>query len=203
MAKLTLAFESLNLRWNPFGAPALDDLAPLAVVDVEPFLERLRRPGFALQVLGESGRGKSTHLRALHSYFPEAPYIWFPEGEKPSPIPQAALLFLDETQRLPARLRRQVFSRPASFVIGSHMNHARELTRAGLEQVTILLQGLTNERLAEIIQRRIEWARRGPGPLPEVSEATMTQLIDQYGDDLSAILARLYEDFQALERGKR
>lgn len=201
MANVSLAFEGLNLRWNPFGEPAPEDIASLAVVDVEAHVERLRRPGFAVQYLGEAGRGKSTHLMALHRFFPDMPYLKFPENTRIPRIPHAPVLFLDETQRLPPGLRRRIFSRRGSFVIGTHEDHSVELAQAHVETVSIHLSGMTAERLAQIIDRRLEWARRGPGPLPRLSASRIDLLIHAYGDDLSAILARLYEEFQALTAG--
>lgn len=199
MAKASLAFQQLNLRWNPFSEPEPEDIPRLAVVEVESFVERLKRPGFAVQYLGEAGRGKSTHLMALHEYFPDMPYQRFPENTKVPPIPHAAVLFLDETQRLPPRLRQQIFARRVSFAIGTHEDHSAELAGAGVETVSIRLQGLAPEHLAQIVQRRIEWARRGPGPLPGVSAETIARLIEQHGDDLASILGCLYGQFQALE----
>jgi len=201
MANISLAFEHLNLRWNPFGEAAPEDIPSLAVVEVEPYVERLRRPGFAIQFLGESGRGKSTHLMALHRFFPGMPYLKFPENARIPRIPHAPVLFLDETQRLPRDLRRRVFSRKASFVLGTHEDHSLELAGARIETVSIRLRGLTRERLAQIIERRLEWARRGTGPLPSLSATKITRLIEAYGDDVSAILACLYEEFQTLGAG--
>ncbi len=201
MANITLPFEQLNLRWNPFGEPAPEDIASLAVVDVEAYVERLRSPGFAVQYLGEAGRGKSTHLMALHRFFPDMPYLRFPENTRIPRIPHAPVLFLDETQRLPRGLRRRIFSRRGSFVIGTHEDHSAELAQAHVETVSILLSGMTAERLVQIIERRLEWARRGPGPLPRLSDSKITWLIEAFGDDLSAILGCLYEEFQALQGG--
>jgi len=198
---ISLAFENLNLRWNPFGEPAVEDRATLAVVDVEAYVERLRKPGFAVQYLGEAGRGKSTHLMALHQSFPDMPYLKFPENTKIPKIPHAPVLFLDETQRLPPRLRRKIFSRKASFAIGTHEDHSLELAKAHKETVSIHLRDLTPDRLEEIIERRLEWARRGPGPLPRIPSSKINQLIVTYEDDLSAIMECLYEEFQALQEG--
>lgn len=201
MTSISLAFEELNLRWNPFGEPAVEDAANLAVVDVEAYVERLRKPGFAVQYLGEAGRGKSTHLLALHQFFPDMPYLRFPENTRIPRIPHAPVLFLDETQRLPPSLRKIIFSRKGSFVIGTHEDHSVELEMAHKETVSVYLSGLTPERLEEIIERRIEWARRGPGPIPRFSRPRINGLIEVYGDDLSAILCSLYEEFQALNEG--
>jgi hypothetical protein len=202
MAKLRLAYSHLNLRWNPFGEISQEDVAQLAVVQVEQYVERLNHPGFALQFLGEPGRGKTTHILKLHDYYPEAPYLHFRENADIPAIPQAPLLFLDETQRLPRSLRRQVFSRQASFVIGTHYDHARELQKAGKVYNSIHLRGITRDHLETVIQRRIEWARRNPGPVPVISIGRIDQLIQEYGDDLLRILHQLYEEFQVLEENR-
>ena len=149
--------------------------------------------------MGDSGRGKTTHLLALHAYFPQVPYFHFAEGAFIPQIPEAPLLFLDETQRLPRSLRRQVFSRPASFVIGTHLDHSGEFKKAGKEFLAVYLKGLAAEQLDRIIRRRVEWARRSPGPVPEVTLPEVQRLIHKYGDDVFTILRVLYEKFQALE----
>jgi hypothetical protein len=196
-----LPFANLNLRRNPFGEPADDERAGLAVIDPD-LLDRLVRslsqPGFAVQFLGECGRGKSTHLHALRAHFPDAPYIHFAEGERPAPIPVAPVLFLDETQRLPWRTRRRVFRRDVALAIGTHRDHSRELTRAGRRVETVYLEGFAAPRLHRIIERRIEWARRGPGPIPSVGRENVGRLRDRFGGDLRAIEDHLYDVFQAL-----
>ena len=201
MAKrqLQLPFAHLNLRWNPFGQASVEETPALAVVQVDQYVERLKSQAFALQFMGDCGRGKTTHLLALHAYFPQAPYLHFAEGAPIPEIPEAPLLFLDETQRLPRFLRRQVFSRPASFVIGTHQDHSDEFKKAGKEFQAVYLKGLAAGQLDRIIRRRIEWARRSAGPVPEVTFPEVQRLIRDYGDDVSTILRVLYEKFQAME----
>lgn len=198
-ANFQLAFAHLNLRWNPFGETGLEDVPDLAVVQVEQFVDRLRLPGFAVQFMGKSGRGKTAHLLALHQYFPQAPYLHFDENAKIPHIPHAPLLFLDETQRLPRSLRKRVFARKESYAIGTHYDHSKELKKAGLEYQSVCLKGLTPTQLEQILRRRIEWARRSPGPVPEISPAKVVQLIEEYDDDVRSILDRLYEEFQNLK----
>lgn len=200
MTNLRLAYSHLNLRWNPFGTVDFDDVALLAVVQVDQYVQRLNRPGYALQFLGDCGRGKTTHLLALHDFFSQSPYIHFVEGAPIPEIPQAPLLFLDETQRLPRSLRKFIFSRPGvSFVIATHFDHSSEFKKASLDHDSLVLKGLSVTRLAQIVQRRIEWARRSPGPVPSVPDSEIAKLIGLYGDDLGAILSRLYTEFQELK----
>ncbi len=199
MTTIRLAYSHLNLRWNPFSETGVEEIPRLAVVEVGQYIDRLKKPGFALQFLGARGRGKTTHLFALHEHFPQAPYYHFAEHAPIPKITQAPLLFLDETQRLPALLRKRIFSRKVSFVVASHMDHRSEFRKAGLEYETIILRGLSLSNLKLIIERRIEWARRGPGAVPTVPASELGKLIEIYGDDLWAIFARLYDEFQVLK----
>ena len=198
--RFTPAFGHLNLRRNPFGEPPARAWAGLAVVEpiVDELARRLATPGFAVQVLGDAGRGKSTFLRVLHARFSDLPYTYLAEGEPPPPIPQAPIVFVDEAQRLAPRVRARLFSRRASFALASHADHERELGRAGVEVLAERVGALTSAKLVRICRRRIEWARRGAGPVPEVPASAAEQLIDQHGDDLRAIGDHLYEVFQTM-----
>lgn len=200
-AVIGLPFANLNLRRNPFGEPADEERADLAVVEcglIDRLEQSLSDPGFAVQFMGDCGRGKSTHLHALRARFPGAPYLYFAEGEKPPPIPRASVLFLDETQRLPWHTRGRVFRWDVALVLGTHRDHSRELARAGRKVETVRLAGLTTPTLRRIIERRIEWARRGPGPVPSLGPGSVARLHGRFNGDLLAIEDHLYDVFQTL-----
>ncbi len=198
-----LAFSHLNLRRNPFGEPERSERGGLAIVDAGArvkWVRRLREPGFALQFIGEAGRGKSTHLLSLHRHFPDSPFVYVGEGERPR-IPRGAPLFLDEAQRVGRRRLARLFRRDSSFVIGSHRDHTGALVAAGLEVVTVHpANELDPAKLSRILERRIAWARRGPGPVPTVSAPDVLALLRQHGSDIRAIERRLYHVFQKAER---
>ncbi len=199
---LTLPYAHLNLRVNPFGEVPFEQRGALAIVDVRHLVESLSRPGFAAQFMGGMGRGKTTHMLALREHFPNAPYYYFAEGAPIPAIVEAPLLFLDETQRLPRRVRAQLFRCAASFVIGTHADHSSEFRKAGLRYETVRIQGLSVEHLQAIIDRRIEWARRGPGPVPRVAPAATRALLRRFGDDVRSIEIYLYDIFQSLTEVK-
>ena len=196
---LTPPFAHLNLRRNPFGELTRTEQAQLAVTDIEAFVPQLKQRRFVLQVMGEQGRGKTTHLLALRRHFPDAPYVYLAEDEPPPPVPPAPLLFLDETQRFSRAQRRALFKRNASFVMATHEDHSGEFEAAGLKHHHIYLKGLSQERLAEILARRLEAARRGAGAIPHFEPDTVTELLARFGDDVRAVDAYLYEVFQVLE----
>ncbi len=117
-----LSFAHLNLRRNPFGEPDRRERASLAEVDIGLLAESLRKPGFVVQLIGEHGVGKTTHLLALHRHFPHAPYVRFRLEEKVGRIPRGHPLFLDETELISPLYRRLLFRRKVSFAIASHMD---------------------------------------------------------------------------------
>ena len=71
-SQLTLPFIHLNLRFNPFGEIPLKYQPELAVIDAAPLIDHLARPRAVLQLIGEKGRGKTTHLLAIKEFYPKA-----------------------------------------------------------------------------------------------------------------------------------
>lgn len=195
-----LPFEHLNLRRNPFGELDLAERATLAVVDVDRYVGRLNRPGYAVQFTGDKGRGKTTHLLALRERFPQSAYVHVEEDERPR-IPQGRPLLIDEAQRVGRRQRRRVFRRGVPLVLGTHEDLRLELLRAGYEVDSVDLgDTLDTRRLLELLNRRIDRSRRSAGPVPRITPRTAEAMIVRFGDNVRAIEWHLYEVFQHLTR---
>lgn len=190
-----------NLRRNPFGEPPSEDLPGLVVADVEGLLEWLGRPGHALQFIGAAGRGKSSHLQALRGQVPHVPYVYLAEGEDRMRPFEGAQLLLDEAQRLPRRRRRRLFGGLGWLALATHEDLTRDLEATGWVVRTIEVGGLSRERLQAVVARRLEWARRGPGPIPRVRASAIEMLLQRHGDDLRSILDDLYEATQYVVTG--
>jgi len=216
---LQLPFEHLNLRWNPFGEVSPEERGRLAVLDIERFVPRLAKPGFAVEFVGDCGRGKSTRLRYLWDHFEDAPYMRVAElpqtgffrnrfsknslpthGKLPKEILATSwpLLFLDEAQFLSRRQRRRLIKPTSSFAVATHESLAADFKRAGLEYESVEVAGISVELVDSIIKRRIEWARRAPGPVPSVSRAAIEGLIERHDDHIRGMERHLYEVFQKL-----
>ena len=187
---LTLPFVHLNLRWNPFGEVPREERGSLGVID-----DLELRSGEILQFIGEQGHGKSTHLLALAARYPDARYQHIPEGCTTFDEPVTDPFFLDEAQRVKPRRLRDLFARNSTLVIGTH-DDLSSLTDRPVR--TIRLEHLSNDRLRAITGRRIEWARRGPGPVPTIPDTTIEALISRHGDDVRAIEGTLYDAVQEL-----
>lgn len=201
--RVGLPYEHLNLRFNPFGEIDRNRRAVLAVVDVDEIVERLGCGGFAVQFLGGRGRGKTTHLLAILAEFPGAPYKHIAEGERVTLLPQApegVPVFLDELQRLPRKLRRRLFDGHAPLVLGTHRDYSRQLARAGYDVRTVRPgRCLDATTLREILERRIENARRNSGPVPGIGDETIDDLLRRHSDHVRGIENELYERFQELK----
>ena len=207
------------------ASPAPRDPSPGVSRGHRPFGRRPSRlPTLVLQLLGPPGCGKTTHLAVLRAHVPGAPRVaWSaPGGEGreasggeggrdgwPS-VPEGDPLFLDDAHELageawPAILtgRRVVVAATqrdlGPVLAGSHAATAR-CGPAGAGPVEVrtirIAERIAPDHLDRIVARRLEWARRGPGPLPKVARATLVSLLARHGPDLRAVTDDLYERIQ-------
>ncbi|MCA9596321.1 MAG: hypothetical protein KC776_23565 [Myxococcales bacterium] len=187
-----LPFAHLNLRHNPFGELPTDERARVAEVG------ELSCPrGSVVQLLGDAGRGKSTHLWAWHARNPGSLYEYVPEGActlRARALPE--LCFVDEAQRLSRVELRRLFSDAARLVLASHADLSG-FTRRPVR--TRMLTGMSEERLGRILTRRVEAARRSTGPVPRFPAETLRAIVARFGDDLRSAESHLYDVFQRLE----
>ena len=189
---MRLAFSHLNLRVNPFGEPSFQDRARLALVDYAVLGE-----GEIVQFVGDSGRGKTTHLLALASRHPSAVYEKIDEGQNhwAAAVPRDALFLLDEAQRARPDHLRALLASGRTVALGTHADLSGFAPRPIR---TVRVGGVGTAQLGAIVARRIEWARRGPGPVPFVTTSALTALLARHGDDVRGIIGELYDVFQTL-----
>jgi len=190
---LQLAFSHLNLRINPFGEPSPGERASLALVDGPALAE-----GEIVQFIGDSGRGKTTHLLALASRHRAATYVKLEEGQERwgTAPPLDAPFLLDEAQRARPEHLRTLLASGRTLALGTHADLSCFSPRPVR---TVHVGGVGSAKLEAIVARRIEWARRGVGPVPSVSRSTLTALQARHGDDVRGIIGELYDVFQALQ----
>jgi len=184
-------YEHLNLRYNPFGELPPDVRAALAVgaSDVQ--------AGEVLQLVGDSGRGKTTQLLALQQQLPGSVYELVPEGSTRvvHMQPPAEGLLLDEAQRVSKRHLRRLIAAARTLVLGTHEDLSGLSARP---MRTVIFDRLDLTKLDAILHRRIEAARRGPGPVPRVPRRQQQRLIDRFGNNIRAMEWLLYDIFQEL-----
>ncbi|MDP7741580.1 MAG: hypothetical protein QGF67_09080 [Lentisphaeria bacterium] len=196
---LDLPFAHLNLRFNPFGELEPQTRAELAVVSLEDLPRQLQQQRLAVEFVGPHGHGKSTHLLALHALFAEAPYLKLYPDSTPD-FAGAPLLFVDSIEHLPRRRRQRLYRRAKTLALTTHDSLQPELERAGYTVCTRHVDSTDAATIAELVRRRIEHARRAPGPLPDVDAAGIDRLKARFGGNIRAIENCLYDIFQTLDR---
>ena len=121
-----------------------------------------------------------------------------PEDEPCPAIPAGAPLLIDEAQRLPRAVRRQVFASGLPLVLATHRSLRRSLVRAGYQVQTHYI-GQTNDAalLCKLLNRRIEASRlNSAGQIPQLTPEDASALVNRFGSDIRAIESYLYEVVQ-------
>jgi hypothetical protein len=190
-------YHAVGLTGNPFSVHVHD--ADTDVIDVEWFVDRgipdPPGPGRAtlVQVIGEQGAGKSTHLAhwrrhrpGPHHYVPRSPYRT--RWHRP---PVGPLVHGDEIDRMPIPLRSWWFHRlgrrAATVVIGSHRDLSRPARRAGLTVRTHHLAPVDARELGEVVRRRLAAAALpGRQLLVSFTERDLRAVLDASGGNLRA-----------------
>jgi hypothetical protein len=72
--------------------------------------------------------------------------------------------------------------------------------QAGFRVRTVpVAERCSRRQLGEIVERRLEWARRAPGPIPKIHEGLREALLRRHRHDVRAMLSHLYDRIQHLE----
>lgn len=150
-------YRAAGLNGNPFAAPQAPGDGPPHFVDrgfgdaPEP------GNGTLIQIIGDSGFGKSTqlaHWRAAapgpYHYIPRAPY-----RSRWAVPPVGALVYGDEIDRMPVLRRTGWFhtlaTTGATIVVGTHKDLSTPARRAGLDVITHRLAPLTAPQVRNLV----------------------------------------------------
>ena len=195
-----LPYSHLNLRRNPFGVPKPEERADLVVANVSDIATQLLVPRTAIQLMGAHGRGKSSHLFALQRELTERTQTPVPYARlRHSPeVPVKPIVLLDEAALL-YRRRWWRLAGVQSLAVSTHLDLRPLLWTLGFRVETLRIQGIQPQQLHDIFQRRLEWARGGPGPIPSIPSTTIDVLIEQFGDDVRSMEKVLYQYLQDME----
>lgn len=202
----SLPYAGLNLRRNPFGTLDGPALQEVVVVDMEEEVDAVlatlsdpSAPPLLVQLVGPPGSGKSTHLGALAVRLPRTPMLAWSRRTGWPAVPPGRSILLDDAHVMSGRVRRPILRRRA-VVAASHHDLAPVFQRRGFHVRTVDVPSLvTGERLRAIVHRRMEAARRGPGPVPSVSDEELHSLLEKHGPDLRTIFHSLYDQIQEMQ----
>ena len=193
-----MPFEWCNLSRNPFGELTREERAELAVVDVQFIANTITENQTAVQLIGECGRGKTTHMLALQRVLPASSYSYLPE-DRPCPgIAVGRPILIDEAQRLSKRAMQTVFSSGIPLVLATHRDLERSLRKFGYRVYTAEI-GTQNDaqRIHCAMNLRIKASRLDDqAAVPELSIGDAQWLQARFGSDLRAIETYLYDQIQ-------
>ncbi len=158
-------YHAVGLERNPFVAPQLGSPACSAFVSrglsdpPPPWSQTL------VQVIGESGYGKSSQVEHWRNTMP-GPYHYIPRRpyrnrwhRPPQTERSNGVIYGDEIDRMPTPLRRSWFTRLAAqdvtLIIGTHVDLARLGERSGFDVITHQLEPFDRATLERAIHARL------------------------------------------------
>lgn len=208
-------FARLRLYRNPFGELTRAERAELAMIQIDECIHWLENERAALQVIGPCGHGKTTHLLAIERALPASAYVYFPEDGTQPPLPATRPLLVDEAQRVGWRRKRQLLAGPGPLVIGTHVDLAPSLRRAGFLVQTLdlakpqrpaQLQGILNARIAASSVESNSAGDVAATTFPDALYLQLEQVValqERFGSNIRLIEHHLYEAFQRFaEKGE-
>lgn len=157
-------YWAIGLSRNPFIAESLPEVPAALWIDrgfsAAPLVQTQR----LVQILGEKGAGKTSHLKHWQQQAP-GPYCYYPDGMARWKLPPvAAIAYWDEANRIPLPLLLQRFwqarQQQATIVAGTHADLSRWARLMGLTVQTIFLPALDVDALMAWAHLRIGAVRR-------------------------------------------
>ncbi|SEL22000.1 hypothetical protein SAMN04487910_2058 [Aquimarina amphilecti] len=193
--------KNIQYSHNPFGG--IDDEELLDIIDPKHSFEKLiqtlnQDSPIIIQFVGRKGRGKTTHLRALHQLIPEAEmhflnrstYKWIVDNTN-------KYTFIDSVHHISWRKRLQLWRNYSlSYVITTHIPRDLEFLFCKRKYKTFYFNGITPEKLEIIIKKRISQFSYIKYQDILLNQTILNQLIQKFGDNIRAILNFLYDRFK-------
>lgn len=195
-------YTQLNLRYNPFAYLNDEELLEVTEdrINLEAIADKIDSSDSCLvQFYGKKGRGKSTHLQALHKhYFPEATFYKLQKNGKISIEKTEGILFIDSFQLLSLKNQLELLNSQQKLIIGAH--HSCSILNFKQRQYhqKINFSDLKTEInfINEMVNSRMKLARLHPEkPIPKLKNSLLEELHDQYQNNLRGIQESLYEFF--------
>ena len=208
-------FAGLGLAGNPFRVMWKDEvLERLMDADLMPAAEaHLRDGAVVIEVVGQSGWGKTTCLAALRHVGEERLHEkWVAHYCRPEDtrirLPQGPLdcWCIDEAQRVgPAHMRGILKKRVARgdfrLVVATHSSIAQVCRSLGVDCATIHLSPPTGATIVRFVGTRIRAALRSGLDSPRLAPAAADLLDRQTAGNLHLVEEILYEVFQGFVEG--
>ena len=192
--------KNIKYNFNPFGGLSVEEMEQ--VINPDKHLHEIEHhlqtdQPILLELTGKKGRGKTTHLKLLHSRNPQSELFCLDKGTNlfGGIISSAApMIFIDSIHHLNLSERSKIYKLPKQIVFTTHFTRWLETRLSSNKFVSYKIKGITLENLKEMIRNRVEIAAVEVDQI-EINEKAIEQLMVKYGDDYRSILRKLYTNF--------
>ena len=195
--------KNIKYHFNPFGGLSMKEIP--SVINPEKHLIELRNllqnsDPLILELTGKKGRGKTTHLKLLHKYFPNSKMFQLEKGRnffKEIMEAKSNLLFIDSIHHLNIFQRLKVYQMPKQIVFSTHLTRSFENIFSHNKFISFKIKGISSNYLMEMIKNRVKIAATGSIDTNQIilNKELIEKLMSKYGDDYRGILRELYVNF--------
>ncbi|MBQ4803292.1 hypothetical protein J8L88_10570 [Aquimarina sp. MMG015] len=193
--------KNIQYTHNPFGG--IDDEELLDIIDPKHSFEELIKilnqdHPIIIQFLGKKGRGKTTHLRALHQLISNSEIHFLDRNSyKKITNPDNRNLLIDSVHHIPLRKRLQLWkSSNTSYVVTTHIPRNIEFLFCKRKYKTIHFKGLSLIKLESILKKRIAQYSSIEQNKVIIDTTALKMLLKHYGDNIRGLLNFLYDCFK-------
>ncbi len=208
-------FPDIGLRANPFRVLEPGELVQTLIEPalLERAAEWLASDTAVIEIVGERGWGKSTHLDVLrHVGAQRSDWQWHstyvpPDATRVAWPPACDVWCIDEAQRISQRQQARIVTSAGQgrfrLVVGTHVSLRPMCDASGVSCRSIELRAVDAGNLRRFIERRVEAAALIPDAGPATS-AQAVELLQRYATgNLRTVEELLYEVYQsAAESGQ-
>ncbi|MFD2564030.1 hypothetical protein [Aquimarina rubra] len=193
--------KNVDYFHNPFGG--IDDEDLLEVIDPKYDLEKciqlltMEKP-FIIQFVGKKGRGKTTHLRALHQLISNSE-IFFLDSRNHQSISNTKerITFIDSIHHIPWKKRLQLWKQSEiSYVITTHWFRNIEFIICNRKHKTFRFKGVSTEKLERILKKRISQYSSLQQNEIIINPKVLKILSEHFKDNIRSLLNYLYDCFK-------
>lgn len=190
----------INYFYNPFGG--IDDEDILDIIEpkysIEQWIQLLNNEKpIIIEFVGKKGRGKTTHLNALYSYFVDNNIYFLDRIDKKIGRNESPILFIDSIEKIPFTQRLLLWSKKKrSYVITTHQSKRKEYQIARRDYRSYVFEGINLKEIKKIICNRIDLASDIHPNKLKLNDDAMARLIHHFSDDFRGMLNYLYDSFK-------